>query len=186
MAFFLVFAGGGGALAQRVAVKADLLYGAGALTPNLALEAGTGRHATVSLLAGYNPWNYRGSEGANRKLAHLLVMPEFRYWTCERFNGHFFGAHLIFSRFNVGGVEVPMLFKREFRHEGTAAGAGLSYGYHLALDAAWGLEFTLGAGFLYLDYEKYPCARCGELLEKTNKYYVGPTRAGISLVYILK
>jgi hypothetical protein len=48
------------------------------------------------------------------------------------------------------------------------------------------VEFTVGAGVVYLDYEKFPCARCGELLSKENKYYVGPTRAGISLVYILK
>jgi hypothetical protein len=176
----------GEALAQRVAVKADLLYGGGTLTPNLALEVAAGNRSTIGLLAGYNPWHHRSSDGANRKIAHVLVMPEYRYWTCERFNGHFFGAHLLFSHFNVGGVKIPLLFDRDSRHEGYAAGAGLAYGYHLAINAAWGVEFTLGAGVVYLDYEKFPCTRCGELLEKKSEYYFGPTRAGISLVYILK
>jgi hypothetical protein len=177
---------GGEAIAQRVAVKEDILYGAGTLTPNLALEVAAGKHSTFGLMAGYNPWNHKGSEGENRKIAHFLVVPEYRYWTCEPFNGHFFGAHLLFGRFNIGGVEIPPLLEREYRHEGSAVGAGLAYGYHLAINAAWGVEFTLGAGVVYLDYEKFPCTRCGELLAKNSKYYVGPTRAGISLVYILK
>ncbi|MDR1273099.1 MAG: DUF3575 domain-containing protein, partial [Odoribacteraceae bacterium] len=61
---------GGEALAQRVAVKEDLLYAAGTLTPNLAIEVAAGKRSTINLLAGYNPWNHRGSEGENRKIAH--------------------------------------------------------------------------------------------------------------------
>jgi hypothetical protein len=182
----LMATAGSGAFAQKVAVKEDLLYGAGTLTPNLAVEVGIGARSTVGLLAGYNPWNRKGTATDNRKLVHVMVVPEYRYWTCERFNGHFFGAHLLYAKYNVGEVDIPSLFKKEFRQEGYAAGGGLLYGYHLPLSTAWGVEFTVGVGVAYLDYEKYDCATCGVSLGKESKTYFGPTRAGISLVYILK
>jgi hypothetical protein len=176
-----------GASAQRLALKENIAYAAATLTPNIAAEVGIGQRSTIDLLVGYNPWNARGSaEGDNRKIAHLLVQPEYRYWTCERFAGHFFGGHLLYARYNVGGVYIPTLFGEAYRHEGMAAGAGLSYGYHWAINAAWGVEFTLGAGVVYLEYDKYDCAHCSDFLGKFNKTYFGPTRAGISLVYILK
>jgi hypothetical protein len=175
----------GSAVGQRVAIKENFLYAA-TLTPNLAAEVGVGDRWTVDLLVGYNPWNLNGSTSSNRKLVHLLVEPEARFWPCERFNGHFFGFHLLGALFNVGRLSVPGLLEKEFRYEGMAAGAGVSYGYHVTLGVAWGLEFTVGVGAAYLDYEKFECPRCGDSLGNFRKMYFGPTRAGISLVYILK
>jgi len=70
--------------------------------------------------------------------------------------------------------------------EGWAFGAGVSYGYHWILAQRWSLEFTLGLGYAYLKYEKSRCTDCKLPLEEGVIHYFGPTRAGISLVYMLK
>lgn len=172
--------------AQQVALKTNLLYGAVTLTPNLGLEVGLGKRTSLDLRAGYNPWNLKGSSDNNKKLVHLLAQPEFRWWTCERFNGHFFGVHGLFSHYNVGGHKIPLLFEREYRYEGYAYGGGISYGYHLMLSPRWGVEFNVGAGYARLDYDKFACEKCGDKLASASKDYFGPTKAGITLVFIIK
>lgn len=175
-----------GAGAQKLAVKTNLLYGAGTLTPNLGIELCLGKKTTFELAGGYNPWNLKGTYDDNDKLVHYLMQPEFRYWLCERFNGHFFGAHALFSHYNISGHDIPMLFDREFRYEGYAYGGGVSYGYHWMLGRRWGLEFTVGAGYVRLNYDKYPCVKCGDRVTNATKDYFGPTKAGITLVFMIK
>jgi hypothetical protein len=175
------------AQAQQVALKTNLLYGAATLTPNLGFEAVLGAKTTFDLSVGYNWLNKNGSYADNKKWVHLLVQPEFRYWTCKRFNGHFFGLHGLYSQYNIGGIDLPMaLFEKAYRYEGQAYGGGISYGYHWMLHEHWGLEFTVGVGALYLNYDKYDCAKCGAAKGSETKTYLGPTRAGITLVYIIK
>ena len=89
----LLLACGWSAHAQKVAVKTNLLYGAGTLTPNLGVEFGLGKRTTLDISGGYNPWNRQGTATDNKKWVHNIVQPEFRYWLCQRFNGHFFGVH---------------------------------------------------------------------------------------------
>lgn len=177
------------AVAQEVALKTDLLYGASTYTPNLGVETGLGRHTTLDVWAGYNPWNLEGSRNDNKKLVHWLIQPEFRYWLCEKFNGHFLGAHALGSQFNISGYNLPLLLEKgskQYRYRGWAVGAGLSYGYQLLLGKRWNMEFSLGVGYAYLDYNKYPCRKCGNKLDSGHKHYFGPTRASVSLIYIIK
>lgn len=175
-----------GVQAQNIALKTNLLYGVGTLTPNLGIELGTGRKTTFEIGGGYNFRNLKGSETNNRKLVHWIIQPEFRYWPCQKFNGHFFGVHALGSHYNVGGYDIPMLFDKEFRYEGYAAGGGISYGYHLMLSRRWGVEFTAGAGIVYMKYDKFDCPKCGSKVGTFQKTYLGPTKAGITLVYIIK
>ena len=170
----------------RFALKTNLLYGLATLTPNLALEIGTGRRTSFEFSASYNPWNLSGSLENNRKLVHMILKPEFRWWTCERFNGHFFGLHAIYGRYNIGSVDVPLLFKKEYRYDGHAYGAGVSYGYHWAFAKRWGMEFNIGAGAMWMKYDRYDCAACNRDSRSFGKIYFGPTDGSISLVFLLK
>lgn len=175
--------------AQQVAVKTNLLYGAYTYTPNLGIEVGISPKWTLDIGAGYNPWNLRGTEQDNKKLVHWLVEAEVRYWTCQRFNGHFFGAHLLGTKFNISEQKLPLLFGKNsenYRFQGYAAGAGLSYGYQWLLGKRWNLEATIGLGYARLDYEKHECWNCGEKIGQEQRNYFGPTKAGISLIYIIK
>jgi len=170
----------------RFAIKTNLLYGAAAFTPNLAFEFGLGRRTSLELMGSHNPWNLSGSLDGNKKLVHTALRAEFRYCLCERFNGHFFGADVIFSRYNIGTHEVPMLFKKEYRYDGVAYGGGVTYGYHLMVGKRWGIEFSVGAGVLWLDYDRYECAACNRNGIPEKKVYFGPTNASINLVFLLK
>lgn len=115
-------------------------------------------------------------------MKHWLIQPEARYWLCESFAGHFFGAHLHYGEYNVGNI----LGIKGYRYDGNVYGAGLSYGYQWLINKRWSIEGTIGVGFVHLDREKFVCGNCGEKLEEGTKNYVGPTKAGISLIYILK
>ena len=171
----------------KLAVKTNLLYGAGTLTPNLALEFGLGTKTSLVLSGSYNPWNLDGTPDDNKKLVHWVVRPEFRYWFCERFNGHFLGANPFYNQFNIGEYDIPFVdFKKEFRYQGYAVGFGVNYGHQLPLAKRWGLEFSVGAGVAYMDYDVYDCKKCAGLVEEKTKTYFGPTHASVSLVFMIR
>ena len=172
------------ASAQYVALKTNLLYDA-TTTPNLALEIGLGKKTTLDLYAGYNPFVF--SDG--KKLKHWLAQPEFRYWLCERFNGSFFGVHLHGGEFSVAGLDLPFGAWPElknYRYEGHFYGAGISYGYQWVLGKRWNLEATVGVGWARFDYDKYQCVECGEHVKSGIKDYFGPTKLGVSLIYVIR
>ena len=114
-------------------------------------------------------------------------MPEFRYWLCERFNGHFFGLPSGYGEYNISGVRIPFLKKsvKDHRYQGWATGLGISYGYSWLLGRRWNLEATVGAGYVYTNYDRYECATCGKFRGTGDRHYFGPTKAGISIIYII-
>ena len=167
------------AQSQVVGVKTNLLYDMTS-TINLGLEIGLAPKWSLELPVNYNPWEF----SKDRKLKHWLVQPEVRYWLCERFNGHFFGLHGHAAGYNVGGIKIGSL--KDYRYEGNLYGAGISYGYQWILNKRWSLEATIGVGYAYLDQAKYPCGTCQSKLYDETKNYFGPTKAGISVVYIIR
>lgn len=168
----------------QVGIKNNLLYDLTS-TINMGIEIGLSDYLTLDLSGSYNPFEF----SSNKKIKHLLVQPELRYWVYEPFNGHFLGAHAIYSQFNVGNVSLPLDIYpnlKNYRYEGFGYGLGLSYGYQWILKGRWNLEFSLGLGYIYLDYERYQCQSCGDKLGEGNKNYFGPTKIGLSLIYLLK
>lgn len=180
----------GVASAQKAALKTNLFYAGYTRTPNLGMEFRLGPKSTLDIAAGYNPWNWDGSYDDNKKWVHRLVQPEYRLWTCESFNGHFFGFHALYSHYNVSEVKVSHfgkgnLFDKEYRYQGYAFGAGVSYGYHWVWNKRWAMEFQLGIGAAYLDHDKLDCGKCGTARGHETKWYVGPTKANIGLIMYL-
>lgn len=170
--------------AQKVAIKNNLLYDA-TVTPNLALEIAMSRKMTLEMAAGLNFFDFSD----NKKIKHFLVQPELRWWTCDLFNGHFFGLHGHVAQFNVGGWDIPLgrldTF-RDNRYQGYLYGGGLSYGYQWLLRPRWNLEASIGGGYARIHYEKYPCTTCGTKLDEGHTNYLGVTKAAVSLIYIIK
>jgi hypothetical protein len=169
-----------------LAAKSNLLWWAAGGTLNAAGEIGLGKKTSFEFSGGINRRNLKGDMQDNKKLTHWLVKPEFRYWPCERFNGHVFALHGFYGQYNVGGWDIPLLFEKEYRYEGDAYGAGIEYGYHLPLAKRWGLEFTAGAGVAVLNYTQYDCEKCGNEVKRTSKTYFGPTELGVKLVFMIK
>lgn len=176
-----------GAKAQWVGVKSNLLADA-TLNPNIGVEFGLAKHWTLEADYEYNGWNIK-----NHKLKHYIISPEVRWWYCERFQGSFWGLHLIGGEYNVGNVNAPInilgqnLRKlKDTRYEGWYMGAGIGYGYAWSLAKHWNLEFEVGVGWAYMKYSSYPaCAVCGDKIEDNAHHnYVGITKLALSLEYL--
>lgn len=170
---------------QSVGIKTNLVHWA-TTTPNFGLEIAFNRKYTMEIIGGVNPFEFKD----NKKIQHWILQPEIRYWTCESFNGHFFGLHLLAGAYNAGGVDIPLgrlENLKDYRYEGWGAGGGLSYGYQWMLSPKWNLELNLGAGFIHFNYDKFPCVKCGELLEENaTSNYLGVTKAAVSLIFMIK
>ena len=191
----LLFLGGISLNAQRFAVKTNALYLATA-TPNVGLEVALGERWTFEAEGGYNPWTF--DKEKNMKAKHWLVSPEFRYWFCNSFQGHFIGINGNYTQFNVGALPVPVHEAfislnqtqeqdlEKSRVEGWAVGAGLTYGYAFPIARRWNIEFTAGFGYWYSVYNQYESRKCGLFQETVKKHALGPTSLGISFIYMIR
>ncbi|MDR1415160.1 MAG: DUF3575 domain-containing protein [Odoribacteraceae bacterium] len=177
------------ALAQhrlpRFAIKSNLLQAA-TLTPNLGIEIGLNNRLTLELTGAYNPWNLNTMEDDNKKLVYWIARPEIRYWSCERFNGHFLGANIFYGRYNISNHRLPLLFDKRYRYEGSALGAGISYGYNLIISRRWNLELNGAIGAARLAHDRYDCRLCEEGHQPFRSLYIGPTRLAITIAHITK
>lgn len=175
------------ASAQNVVVKTNLLYDI-TTTANLGIEFSVAPKWTVDISGNLNAWTFSD----NKKWKHWVLQPEARYWLCERFNGHFVGAHLVGGIYNMGNWNTDFTFLgtdfgqlKEHRYEGWLVGAGIAYGYHWMLGRHWSVEAEIGIGYVYTQADKYECPRCGEQLENNKPHhYVGPTKAAVNLIYV--
>lgn len=164
---------------QNMGLKTNVLYNA-TTTFSLGAEIGLGKKTSLDLSGAYNPWEF--SETKRMKL--WMVQPEFRYWFCEKFNGHFVGLHAHVGQYNISGINISDNLK-DYNYQGDFYGAGLSYGYQWILSDRWGIEASLGLGYAHFKYDKYPCAKCGTLIKSDTKNYWGPTKAAVSFIYYI-
>ena len=153
--------------AQNLTIKTNALYWS-TVTPNLAIEAKTGEKWTAELSVGWNPFTFSN----NKKLKHIAIQPEARYWLCSPFAGHFFGLHAIYSH---------------SRFQGDLGAIGIGYGYSWMLPGNhWSIEAEVGVGVGVTKYDKYECATCGSKVGSETKTILMPTKAAISLIYNIK
>lgn len=173
-----------GARAQVVALKTDFLNLATA-SLNIEPEVRIGAKSTLALGVSYNPWTFKD----NKKWRHFRVQPEYRYWLCRPFGGHFFGLHASYTRFNVGGVNVPFgMFPKlqTQRVQGNEWAVGLGYGYHWILGKHWSMEAEVGVGYSYADFRVYYSPKCGKWIEDRATHRFVPTKLSLSIIYVIK
>lgn len=170
---------------NRVAVKSNLLYDAAA-NVNFGFETALAPRWSFDASADWNQWTLRG-----HKWKHWFVQPEARYWFCEPFVKHFVGLHAIGGQFNFGNIPNQLRFLgsdfsklTDHRYQGWGVGGGIAYGYALPLSQHWNLEFELGAGYIYLQYDEFRCDGCGKNVGSGHHHYIGPTKAAVNLVYL--
>lgn len=183
---FILLIVGFGLKAQNLAIKSNLLYDAIAVA-NLGIELPLAPKWTLDISGNLNAWAIN-----DHRWKHWLVQPEARYWLCERFQGHFFGAHAIGGQYNVGNLHNSIHFLgTDFsdlthnRYQGWMAGAGIAYGYSWIIGNRWNIEAEIGIGWIYTRSDVYPCANCGEKIDNNHVHnYVGPTKAADNLIYL--
>ena len=166
---------------QVVAVKTNVLYDV-TTTFNLGAEVAFDKHLSLDISGNYNPWTLPD----DKSIKHWLVQPELRYWLHERFNGHFFGVHALYADYDVAGKTLLNVMKSDYAYEGNAYGGGISYGYQLYLSPHWNIEFTAGVGYVRFKYDKTPFPAGQEAAGSYRNDYFGPTKLGISIMYIIK
>lgn len=165
-------------------LKTNLLYAATS-TLNIGGEFRINDKRTWTLPIGYNPWTF----SENKKLKHWIIQPELRFWSCEAFNGFYWGVHAHGGEFNVGGLKLPFgMFPtlQDHRYQGYFYGGGLGLGYQWILHDRWNLELGIGAGYTRFEYDKYRCEHCGEKIKTGSRNYFGPDRIALSLIYIIR
>lgn len=194
LVFLLILLTGVLSAHAQFAVKSNLLYDA-ATTPNLGIEVGVGGRSTFNLVYGLNPWSFKSETHGERKVKHWVLMPEYRWWPCARFNGHFIGVHAMGGQFNAANVNLPIpgfFFAgenlrsgvRDHRYQAAFAGAGFTYGYQWILGRHWNLEAEAGVGYAHAWYKKYACGECGGKIGDGGANYLGVTKLGISILYL--
>ena len=184
---------------QHVAIKNNLLYDATG-TFNLGLEFGIAPKWTLNIEGNYNPFTW--SDG--KRWQHWAVQPELRYWTCNRFAGHFFALQGTYVQSDFSNVKVfnTKMWEHDWktlkdgRAKGWAWGAALGYGYDWVLSKHWNIEFEIAVGALRNYYDKYLVdtrvqpeytnfkRKPAKDENHTVEWYAGPTKAAISLVYV--
>lgn len=172
---------------QKVAIKTNLIDDA-LLNVNIGAEVALAPKWTLDVPFSFNAWKL--SHG--RRWKHWYVQPGARYWFCDRFSGHFVGAHLHGGQFNIGGFDGKInLLGTDFRkladsrYQGWFLGGGLSYGYAWILGKHWNIEAEIGVGYSYSRYDKFRCVGCGKKTESDKSHnYVGPTKGAINVVYL--
>lgn len=176
---------------HHVELRTNLLYLA-TTTPNLSVDFGIAERWSLSLTAGYNPFKFPArnrddNKVVNPKFMHWLVEPELKYWFDEHLEGWYMGLHGLYSEYNVGGISFISALN-ENRYKGNLFGGGLSIGWHIWLGKKHrtGLDFSLGAGYLRLHYDKFKACNCSGVLGTYDRNYIGPTKAAVSLTYLIK
>lgn len=178
----------------QFAVKTNLLYDA-MTTPNIGAEVRVGQKSTINLVYGLNAWKFDSKSHGDRYAKHWVVMPEYRWWTCVPFSGHFIGAHLFGGQMNVANINLPIpgiffsgdnLTKsvKDHRAQGEFIGAGITYGYQFPLSRHWNLEAEIGVGYGHVWYDRYTCGECGKKDASGRTNYAGLTKLGLSFLYI--
>lgn len=171
----------------QIGIKTNLAYDATA-TVNLGAEVAVAPRWSVDVSGNINFWSF--SDGKRWK--HWLLQPEGRYWFCDAMGGHFLAFHALGGQYNIGKVDLNLNFLgtdfrklKDSRYQGWYAGAGVGYGYAWRLHRHWNVEAEIAIGWIYTQFDKYPCAVCGTKLASNRPHnYFGPTKAALNLVYI--
>ena len=175
------------AVAQRVALRNNLLYDA-TLSPNLGAEVRLDSTWTLGLNVGFNAWDI--DKTTNKKWRHVLVSPNVRKYFHKGdtlWHKGYVEGNLIYSHFNVGNTKIPFgLYSavKDRRLQGDLIALGGKYGYSWILARNWRLEAEAGVAIGYAWFKEYECDHCGTFYGKGDRIFLLP-QLGINIVYII-
>ncbi len=163
-------------------IKTNLLPWA-LLDMNLAVEFEMGRHLSFSL-----PFYYSAADwfSVQNKFRVMGVQPELRFWFRDNFSGPFLAAHGTFGYYNIA-VQNSQFRIQDRDGKTPAYGGGFNFGWKFRLDRnradRWGLELSVGGGYLNLDYDLFYNVQNGRYSASEKRDYFGLDHASIALTY---
>lgn len=163
-----------------MAIKTNMLYDL-AMTPNIGVEFHLGRNWSV----GAN-WAYAWWKNDNKAFywrvygGELDVRKYFGKQAQERpLSGHHVGIYGQGLTYDFDLGKAGILSQLSY-------GVGLEYGYSLPVAKALNIDFGIGFGYLGGEYKVYdPMDGCYVWRETRQRHWFGPTRAEISLVWLI-
>lgn len=166
------------------ALKTNLLFDL-ALIPNLELELPLGKRNRWSLNA---EWMFLWWLLDNDKYCLQILSGglEARYWLGNRTTHRILAGH--FLGFYAGGGKYDLQWKEDGYQGEFYIASGISYGYSTPIARRLNLEFSIGIGLLRTSYEHYHAINNYRTLlwqNDGNYSWLGPTKAKISLVWLL-
>jgi hypothetical protein len=170
-----------------IALKNNLLYDA-VLLPNLTLEWYLGRQWSLAIEGNWSWWTFE--HPIQDRWYHRVQSGgmELRKWVKSPYplQGHAFGIYSM-----LGNYDIRLFTENEYSKGWLSYlswSAGLSYAYSVPVSNRFNLEFGLAVGYVGGQYYKYdyclPHEHWAHRLSY-NRHYFGPTRANISLVWLL-
>lgn len=164
-----------------MAVKTNMLYDA-LLVPNIGVEFYVGKNWSVA-----GNWMYAWWK-SDRKHNYWRIYGgdlEVRRWFGRKasekpLTGHHVGLYgqIVTYDFELGG--------KGYLGDKWSYGGGVAYGYSLPVGHRFNVDFTLGIGYLGGSYKEYIPLDGHYVWQTTkNRRWFGPTKAGISLVWLI-
>lgn len=173
----------GNRLGGRLFLTTNMLYDA-ALTPNIGVGISVTDRVTVLADWMYARWNNRDKKRYWRIYGGDI---EARYRISRRMErsplgGHHVGAYCSMARYDFqAGRNHRGILSDKFNYA-----AGMSYTYSMPISTRLNIDFSLGVGYLWGTYKRHrPIDDCDVWLSTHKLGWFGPTRAGVSLVWLL-
>jgi len=175
---------------KQIAIKTNALFDL-MLIPNLALEVYLGHKWSVNAEVFYAAWQY-GNQKSSQWWWHTSgVGGEIKRWflSPEPLRGLALGAYYDYFTYDFRVRPSQASAQGQLSHGSWSAGLNLSWSTRLS--GRLNLEFNLGAGYVTGEYWNYDYCQQHDAWEPVRpsarlRRYIGPTRAGINLVWLLR
>lgn len=130
----------------------------------------------VVINGGYSPL---GGDGWEYAAGGWYVAPELRYYI-PRSDSFFVGVQLLAEGFNYKLSDTG--------YQGNLIAGGVMGGYKLSLSDTFDMDFTLGLGYGYFEYDTYYHSEGVNVYKEKNltKKTIMPIQAGVNLIWKIK
>lgn len=167
---------------QQMAIHNNLLFDlSGDLS--MGMEFALKPRTTVEVYGTIRPW--KESESSVNK--HWAVQAQYRLWTCQKFNGFYWGPYMHAGEYNLSNASLPFgLLKglKSHRYEGWMIGGGIGCGYQYAVSTHWNIGAELGLGYTYFRSKKFNCGTCSTYYGYDNYNYWLFSKGSVYISYI--
>ena len=150
---------------------------------SMGMEFALKPRTTVEVYGTIRPWKETES-GVNK---HWAMQAQYRLWTCQKFNGFYWGPYLHAGEYNISNASLPFgLLKglKSHRYEGWMIGGGIGCGYQYAVSKHWNVGAELGLGYTYFRSKKFDCGVCSTFHGYDNYNYWLFTKGSVYISYI--
>jgi hypothetical protein len=164
-------------------LRTNLLYDA-MLSPTFGFECHINRNWGVKLDGSYTHW------GSEHGMVHNIwfVNPELR-WYIKNTDLFYIGIGGNAGRMNIyRGVAGGMFFPEDTGYQGSFFNGSISVGYKLIVNRSIAFDFNLGLGSTHFKYDSFTVIDQTRVYQRVKmkdatKILLGPTQAGVSLVW---